>query len=44
MINGLVDRPLVFKMYDQKRMPRQDEIDFLEYAANSGMEWRGGMC
>lgn len=41
MINGLVDKPLVFTMDDLKRMPRVNKIHFLECAANSGMEWRG---
>jgi sulfane dehydrogenase subunit SoxC len=41
MINGLVDKPLVFTMEDIKRMPRVNRIHFLECAANSGMEWRG---
>jgi sulfane dehydrogenase subunit SoxC len=41
MINGLVDRPLVFTMDDLRRMPRVNKIHFLECAANSGMEWRG---
>jgi sulfane dehydrogenase subunit SoxC len=41
MINGLVERPLVFTMDDIKRMPRVNRIHFLECAANSGMEWRG---
>jgi sulfane dehydrogenase subunit SoxC len=41
MINGLVDRPLVFTMEDLRRMPRVNKIHFLECAANSGMEWRG---
>lgn len=41
MINGLVDKPLVFTMDDIKRMPRVNRIYFLECAANSGMEWRG---
>lgn len=41
MINGLVDKPLVFTMDDIKRMPRTNRIYFLECAANSGMEWRG---
>ena len=41
MINGLVDKPLVFTMDDIKRMPRINKIHFLECAANSGMEWRG---
>jgi sulfane dehydrogenase subunit SoxC len=41
MINGLVERPLVFTMEDIRRMPRVNRIHFLECAANSGMEWRG---
>ncbi|RVU38175.1 sulfite dehydrogenase [Hwanghaeella grinnelliae] len=41
MINGLVDRELVFTMDDLKRFPRVNRIFFLECAANSGMEWRG---
>lgn len=41
MINGLVDKPLVFTMEDIQRFPRVNKIFFLECAANSGMEWRG---
>jgi sulfane dehydrogenase subunit SoxC len=41
MINGLVDRPMLFMMDDIKRFPRVNRICFLECAANSGMEWRG---
>ncbi|CTQ31357.1 sulfite dehydrogenase [Jannaschia rubra] len=41
MINGLVDREIVFTMDDLKRFPRYNRIHFLECAANSGMEWRG---
>lgn len=41
MINGLVEKPLVFNMDDIKRMPRTNRVYFLECAANSGMEWRG---
>ncbi len=41
MINGLVDKPLVFTMDDIKRFPRENKIYFLECAANTGMEWRG---
>lgn len=41
MINGLVDRPLVFTMSDLKRFPRENKVYFLECAANTGMEWRG---
>ncbi len=41
MINGLVERELVFTMEDLKRFPRENRAYFLECAANSGMEWRG---
>ncbi len=41
MINGLVEKPLVFTMADIMRFPRENRIYFLECAANSGMEWRG---
>jgi sulfane dehydrogenase subunit SoxC len=41
MINGLVDKPMLFTMADLKRFPRVNRVYFLECAANSGMEWRG---
>ena len=41
MINGLVDKPMVFTLDDLKRFPRENHVYFLECAANSGMEWRG---
>lgn len=41
MINGLVDRQIVFTMADLMRFPRENHVYFLECAANSGMEWRG---
>lgn len=41
MINGLVDRPLVFTYDDLTRFPRQAGVYFCECAANSGMEWGG---
>jgi len=41
MINGLVERELVFTLADLMRFPRENHIYFLECAANSGMEWRG---
>ncbi len=41
MINGLVDRELVFTMADLLRFPRENHVYFLECAANSGMEWAG---
>ena len=41
MINGLVDREMVFTMEDLMRFPRENHVYFLECAANSGMEWRG---
>ena len=41
MINGLVDRPLVFTYADLERFPRENHTYFCECAANSGMEWAG---
>ncbi|MFS4583016.1 sulfite dehydrogenase [Phaeobacter sp. C3_T13_0] len=41
MINGLVDRPLVFTYADLERFPRENRVYFCECAANSGMEWAG---
>jgi sulfane dehydrogenase subunit SoxC len=41
MINGMVERELVFTIEDLKRFPRVNKVHFLECAANSGMEWRG---
>ena len=41
MINGLVEKQLVFTLEDLMRFPRKNQINFLECAANSGMEWRG---
>jgi sulfane dehydrogenase subunit SoxC len=42
MINGLVDKPMVFTVDDLKRFAgRINRAYFLECAANGGMEWRG---
>ncbi|GAA4218318.1 sulfane dehydrogenase subunit SoxC [Sagittula marina] len=41
MINGLVDRPLVFTYADLERFPREQQVYFCECAANTGMEWAG---
>lgn len=41
MINGLVERELVFTLQDLLRFPRENRVYFLECAANTGMEWRG---
>lgn len=41
MINGLVDKPLVFTMEDLMRFPRVNRAYFCECAANGGMEWKG---
>ena len=41
MINGLVEKPLIFTMQDILRFPRINKLYFLECAANGGMEWRG---
>ena len=37
MINGLVDRPLVFSYADLERFPRENHVYFCECAANTGM-------
>ncbi len=41
MLNGLLERQMVFTMDDLMRLPRVNEIYFMECAANSGMEWHG---
>jgi sulfane dehydrogenase subunit SoxC len=41
MINGLVDRPLIFTYADLERFPRENHVYFCECAANTGMEWAG---
>lgn len=41
MINGLVDKPLVFSYEDLERFPRENHVFFCECAANTGMEWAG---
>ncbi len=41
MLNGLVERPLVFTYEDLERFPRESHVYFCECAANSGMEWAG---
>ncbi|RDD71718.1 sulfite dehydrogenase [Paracoccus versutus] len=41
MINGLVEKPLVFTFEDLLRFPRTTTTAFCECAANGGMEWGG---
>ena len=41
MVNGLVDKPLVFTYADLERFPRENHVYFCECAANTGMEWAG---
>ena len=41
MINGLVEKPLVFTYEDIERLPRENHVYFCECAANTGMEWAG---
>ncbi len=41
MLNGLVDRPLLFTMDDLMRFPCESHFYFLECAANGGLEWYG---
>ena len=38
MINGLVDREMIFTLEDLKRFPQTNKFYFLECAANGGME------
>ncbi len=39
MINGLVNKNLVFSMDDLLRLPSVSRIHFIECGANTGMEW-----
>ena len=39
MINGLVEKPLIFTMEDLMRMPSVSRIHFLECGANTALEW-----
>ena len=39
MINGLVNKPLVFTMDDLMRLPSVSRVHFIECGANTGMEW-----
>ena len=41
MINGLVEREMIFTLDDLKRFPQTNKFYFLECAANGGMEWKG---
>jgi sulfane dehydrogenase subunit SoxC len=41
MVNGMVDRELIFTYEDLERFPRENHVYFLECAANTGMEWAG---
>ncbi len=41
MINGLVEREMIFTIEDLKRFHQTNKFYFLECAANGGMEWRG---
>src|SRR5699024_4051064 len=40
MIHGLVERPIILTMEDLMRFPSVSRIQFMECAANGGMEWR----
>src|SRR5699024_2416226 len=40
MIHGLVERPIILTMDDLLRFPSVSRIQFMECAANGGMEWR----
>jgi sulfane dehydrogenase subunit SoxC len=39
MINGLVDKELVFTMDELMRLPSVSRVHFIECGANTGMEW-----
>ena len=39
MINGLVEKPLVFTMEELMRMPSVSRMHFLECGANTALEW-----
>lgn len=41
MIHGLVEKSLILTMEDLMRFPRKNQVNFLECAANTGMEWHG---
>lgn len=41
MIHGQVERPIILTMDDLMRFPSVSHIQFMECAANGGMEWRG---
>ena len=42
MINGLVDREMIFTLNDLKSISSKvNKFYFLECATNGGMEWRG---
>jgi sulfane dehydrogenase subunit SoxC len=40
VIHGLVERPLVFRMEELRRLPSISRIYFLECSGNSGTNWR----
>ena len=40
LIHGLVDRPIVFRVDELKRLPSVSRIYFLECSGNSGTSWR----
>jgi sulfane dehydrogenase subunit SoxC len=41
LVDGLVDRPLVFAMKDLRRFPSVSRVHFIECAGNSGREYNG---
>ncbi len=40
LIHGLVERPLIFRMEELRRLPSVSRIYFLECSGNSGTSWR----
>ena len=41
MIHGMVDRPLILRMDEIRRLPSVSRIYFIECSGNSGSEWAG---
>lgn len=40
LVQGLVDRPVVYTMAELKRLPSESHIYFVECSGNSGREWK----
>ena len=40
MVHGMVERPLILKMEELRRLPSVSRVHFIECAGNSGSEWK----